>query len=161
MKPRKYQSAFFFFAFALSFSILSCEGGAKIGEHSTMTSVPKNVIVIGAGGGFSGFYDGFLLAKNGNVYSWRSHTDTPDTLTLICTISKDSARFFFSYLGEISFRSLESGTPGNMNSFIELRTEEESHRVRWSADNPANIPELSLFYSLLRKQIDRSVARAK
>lgn len=144
----------------LSLSILSCSG-SKVGEHIPATSVGKNLIVIGIGGGFSGFYDGFALAENGNAYSWRSMNDQPDTLIFVSNIPNDSSRFFFQYLEEIGFASMVSNVGGNMNAFIEYQSGQGKHRVTWDQDNPPKLPGLSLFSSILRKHIERSVSATK
>jgi|GEM_PF-5173917 len=115
-----------------------------------------DAILIGTGGGFSGAYDGFAITKEGDVFSWRSMSDTPDTLQHLFRTPEDSARYFFHFLDSLGFDVMKSTASGNMNSFIEHRGPNSKHRVHWSQDAADNSQELPSFYSSLRTFIKRN-----
>lgn len=150
------QTAIIIFGLAFFVSFFACSNSKKITDRTDIKTLSEDKIIFGTGGGFSGFYDGYVISKNGSVYSWRTMSDTPDTLAYLFQTTPDSAAFFFRYLDEIRFGDMESASSGNMNSFVELRNGNSKHRVRWSLDNTSNTPELTVCYSLARKYIQRN-----
>ena len=151
------KSTLFFFLLSLLYILNSgCASEKKSSVVNDIQSTEKNTILIGAGGGFSGFYDGICLTKNGDIYSWKSMTGKPDTLNLLFHTSKDSVDFFFRYLDEMGFDNLQLNNSGNMTSFIERTDGESKHRVQWSSESPnAANAQLSTYFSLVRSYTQR------
>jgi hypothetical protein len=122
----------------------------------SIQSIGYNKVIVGNGGGFSGMYSGFLMASNGNVYSWNSFSGEPDSLELLFHTIPDSVNFFFRYLDEIKFDTISFNSFGNMNYFVEGRSENKNHRVQWAVDKSISPPwEVKVFYSMVRNYIDR------
>ncbi len=139
----------------------ACGSGGKTSQSIDIKSLSGDAIIIGTGGGFTGFYDGAVITRSGEVFSWRSKTDSPDELIPMFTTTKDSADFFFRYLDEIGFTEMKSLPGGNMNSFIELRASQGKTHVSWSMDNSATGGSLASFHSLVRKYVQRHTAAKK
>jgi hypothetical protein len=132
-----------------------CGHSPQSANQPSMQSLDKNAIVVGSGGGFSGFYDGYIITRGGDVFSWKGISNTPDSLALLFHTTKDSVDFFFRFLDEIHFSDILLQSSGNMNSFIEERIGEMKHRLQWGENTSSVPPEVLTFYSLVLKYCQR------
>jgi len=126
----------------------------------SIQSLEKNMIVTGFGGGFSGLYTGYVISHNGDVYSWRTTTGSPDSLEFQFHTAADSVTFFFRYLDEIGFNDLTFHSSGNMTSSIERITGDSKHRLQWAQDAGVSAPpEISTFFSLVNNYARRHLSK--
>ena len=129
--------------------VLLFAAGCSSGNHSMAQREPSS-IRIGAGGGFSGFYSGYGIKSSGEVVSWQRRSLTsPDTILASAKVNPDSLDFFFRYLDEVDFKSLDYLSSGNMNYSIEYTIGEKSHRVSWGDSDPSAPEEIKVFYTLV------------
>jgi len=121
-------------------------------------STPKNQssayqkfteISFGSGGGFTGAMNSYLLKSSREVYK----SNQGDYLE-INKISKSDMRELSDIIKEIDFYELNFSEVGNMTYFIEVKTNENLHKVTWTDNSQADA--LKNFYKVLVKTLKQN-----
>ncbi len=108
-------------------------------SSSNSATIERWSIVVGMGGGFSGFTQGYKLLENGEVYRWRAEIIDRQG-TKIGTIGADSAKKWHDELMGVDFLKTMQYSPGNVSTFVEYETASSRHAVTWG-DPKEKTPE--------------------
>ena len=130
--------------FCATFLFFSC-GSNKY----SVDKLPTKFIELGNGGGYTGEYQYYKIATNGQVFT----TSSNDTAyAYFGKISKKIAKNAYNSLADLGDKKISE--PGNLNYFIFRAEGDQVNSWLWSDDKkPAT--ELSALYESLNKEIEK------
>jgi hypothetical protein len=96
-------------------------------------------LVVGMGGGFSGFTQGFKMTEDGDIYRWRAEIVDRQGTT-IGKIPAAAAAKWREELMALDFMKFVLYAPGNVTTFVEYETDASRHAVTWG-DPKQKTPE--------------------
>lgn len=118
----------YFSFWLLVFCAISACSSAKF----TVGSLPKQQLIFGSGGGFTGKYDSNLLLENGQIFK----KDFLNSQFIEQKgIRKRKARAFFRAADELELGQMDFNHPGNLSMFLEFQTDSTTARVTWGDPN--------------------------
>lgn len=127
--------------FALTITLSACKSNEKV-----QRDLSKVQILVGSGGGFTGFYTEYKIFGTGKV---ERYTSKDEKTAAIGNVQPDSIRVWVNELDRINFYGIELNQPGNMSYYMELTEPEKINRVKWgSATPPAAVQ--SIYDRILR-----------
>lgn len=99
-------------------------------------------ITFGNGGGFTGLSNTYFLNNKGEVYELIN--EKPGKIN---EISKTEIHDVLGIIAKMGFQNTTFSEKGNMTYFIEIKTNDYTHKVTW-ADN-SDAPEIKNLYKTL------------
>ena len=117
----------------------------------TLDNRPSKYIEIGSYGGFTGAAETLYIFQNGQVFSEESFQDPKE----LKKINPKEFKAMCKQLISTEFDKLKLNNPGNMNSYIRLKTKKTDHKVLWSNSKDVS-KEIMEFYSSTFKKIKES-----
>lgn len=110
-------------------------------------------IIVGEGGGFTGEYMEFVLKENGNVYKKDFQFDR---YVLFKKIDQAKTDAYFKKLESFNIEGIEFNQQGNMNYYIELKSNNVSiNKVAWCARWKVPNEQLISFHRELIKELSK------
>ena len=100
---------------------------------TTKQSVEMNFIkiIIGNGGGATGFQNGFTIDTSGNLYSWSGRM-TEDNLKFKGSVSKDTLQSIWHLIQNNGLIELNYQSPNNFYNFIKIETIDKKNYIVWN-----------------------------
>ncbi|MCZ2102117.1 MAG: hypothetical protein LC107_11330 [Chitinophagales bacterium] len=121
-------------------AMMSCKTKEMVFNPDTYDSP---YIVFGNGGGFSGHVKTFYLTERGSIYI-ADH----DQYKLLGNTEKNVAKQLFTNYDVLGFKDLNLNDPGNKYYFLEFRSKEMNHAIKWGRQ-PLENKNLSVYYNIL------------
>lgn len=87
-------------------------------------------IILGAGGGFTGRWEGFIIEQDGSVWSWSGYGAPSDT-NFVGRLPADSLQILARLVPDSGFYADSTSETGNMTAFLEIMRGGDAHRVSW------------------------------
>ncbi len=116
-------------------------------------------IVAGTAGGFSGLTEGYRLDTEGKIHRFHGRLDQRSE-SLAAQVDKSDAAALFQRMDDIKFMSLSYNGAGNLNSFVELRSDTLLHRVRWAPGDSLAPKPVRDFYVDFMKFIEENTKQS-
>lgn len=126
----------------------------KIAAVSTPTTYTGRQIVVGSGGGFTGFSSTYYLLDNGKLFGRRSR-DTVFTFIRQQTTAR-TRQMFRTVEGTCKIRTTTFDHPGNLYKFVQWRKGKLSHKVTWGASGKKVAATYPKFYDSFMTMIPAS-----
>lgn len=121
--------------FTLTITLSGCKSNEKV-----QRDLSKVQILVGSGGGFTGFYTEYKILGTGKV---ERYTSKDEKTAAIGNVPIDSIRVWVNELDRMNFYGIELNQPGNMSYYLELTEPEKKNRIKWgSATPPAAVQSL-------------------
>lgn len=120
---------------------------------STTTAKADRIIQFGEGGGFTGMYEEFQLLETGELKYLDSKTER---WILKKNFSDTQTKSFFNQLDEADIKGVDFNKPGNMSSYIELKTNGTTYRVTWGSPSAFPPQKIVDIFNLLMKEAKKS-----
>ncbi len=99
---------------------------------ATTTAKADRIIQFGEGGGFTGMYEEFQLLETGEIKYLDPKTER---WILKKNLSDTQTKSFFNQVDEADITGADFNKPGNISSYLELKTNGTSYRVTWGSSN--------------------------
>jgi len=116
----------------------------KIPDY-TPKDFPKQQIIFGSGGGFTGAVTEHTLLENGAVFSKRGLNAEYKPLT---KADKKLTTQLFNNIEVLQLKDIQMNEPGNRYFYVTLKDKSGEHQIVWH--NPEAIPnKLKTFYDIL------------
>ncbi len=97
---------------------------------------PQAFLEIGEGGGFTGFYTGYRLWRNGTLLRWQQQR----TIRTVDTVAQKSAAEVAQWFQRAdSLRRWQQRQVGNYSYWLIYATEQDTVRFQWQ--EPSQLPE--------------------
>lgn len=108
--------------------INGCSGTKKtISEQETLTYS----IIIGAGGGFSGSYEGNYIDSSGSVYSWEGSSFITSQKTLKNKLTPAQISELNKLIKENSLEKITYNKHGNLTTFLTFKSSDKEYNFSW------------------------------
>ncbi len=121
-------------------AMMSCKTKEKVFNPETFESP---YIVFGNGGGFTGQVKTYYLTNKGDLYL-ADHEQN----TLLGKVDKKITSQIFSNYDDLGLKSLDLNEPGNRYYFLEMKSKDSNHTLKWGR-SPLDNQNLSVFYNIL------------
>ncbi len=133
----------------LSFSMFIFWECTASKEAANEKQTLKFTIIIGAGGGFTGSYQGKMIDTTGAIYDWEGRTFSTSTKKMVDSLSQNQIIKLNKYFSENSFTDYTFKEVGNITTFLKLSTLNNQIIFSWKESPiPDHIPPKikELFY---------------
>lgn len=107
---------------------------------------PKNQLIFGSGGGFTGLTNTYILQENGQLFK----QEMDDSYEELTTIPKKDCKILFKEYQNIEGDTLSLNSPGNRYQFLKLKKTDTTYAAVWG-DGMVFPPDTvtALFQSLI------------
>lgn len=113
----------------------------------TPATYSKRMIMVGSGGGFTGFVTTYTFLDNGQLFMQTSTDKDPKEMT---RQKKKQAKEMFRMMDAMDIQNSEFQHPGNMYTFVQLQEGKEAFRIIWGDDGyQAPEPAQALYDSMM------------
>ncbi len=137
----------------LLFSLWSCSSSEEVLKRYQGVS-----IAVGTAGGFTGVTQGFTIGTNGSAAAFLGRLDKRKEQVRF-QIEKSTVVDFYTQLEQMKFSELSYNGNGNLNCFVELRTDTLKHRIRWAPGDTLAPIEVRRFYDGVMKYMQEHAPR--
>ena len=125
------------------FLLISLSLGCKPTQTSLQDFTGKQVIIAN-GGGFTGQVIEYILLDDGRVFKSNSLDRTTDYLK---KLDKNVTDQIFNNIEVLELSDLTINDPGNMYYYIKLKSDAQTHVIKWNADSRGSDVDIAkLFY---------------
>lgn len=104
-------------------------------ELATPLNYTKSMIILGAGGGFTGAFSEYYLMENGQVFR-SGNSDT--TYTYVGRFSKTLTSQFFDSYDMLRFDEMKLDEPGNRYFYISRKKGDQANKILWGYQELSN-----------------------
>ncbi|BDG01693.1 hypothetical protein [Anaeromyxobacter oryzae] len=128
------------------------------GPVAAGASVPSDLtIVCGAGGGFTGEWEGRTVKPDGAVLAWRG-LGAEEHPVPAGRLSPDARRALWDAINAARFFEVERHEPGNMTALVRVTAGGRTHEASWplAEDAAAEPGSLDALYATCRDVVDRT-----
>lgn len=91
-------------------------------------------ITLGTGGGFTGMRVGYRIERSGLIEEWEMLRDS-SRIRATVKMPASRVRQYFARAESLHLDTLHLDEPGNMTSWLEIKTTTTTTRLRWSSDH--------------------------
>lgn len=130
----------------------------KTAHAPTPTSYTGRQLVVGSGGGFTGFSTTYYLLDNGQLFGRRSQDTVYRVLGKLTTANTKRAFAAVETTGRI--KKIRFDNPGNTYKFVGWKRGKQRYNVTWGAPGAAVPAAYPAFYNSFMKMIP-ATARLK
>lgn len=119
--------------------------GNSYGQHIQIDTL-GSYIEFGTGGGFTGLQQGYLLTKQGALFSTQRSVNNIQKTTFIKELKKKDVIYLFKSAQKIAMSKVKFNEPGNTYSYIYYKNDHISNQYVWgnsSKPTPKKILNLS------------------
>jgi hypothetical protein len=105
---------------------------------------PSTEISFSAGGGFSGFYSGYTIARDRVVTSWNGRGGNRNEVDTIGSVSKEDYYTLLQTIYDLHPESIQQQETGNMTTALSITSNDEQYLYTWEGTytDEAAIPEI-------------------
>lgn len=121
-------------AFLLSFLTCLLFWSCKTKTY-TLENLPKNQVIFGEGGGFTGQYTHWLLLNNGQLFSKKGFSD--GDYVEVGTLKKSLAKKLYKATNDLDIHKMIEQAPGNYNYELSIQKDTVNYTCKWS--NPKDV----------------------
>lgn len=148
-----FQSHFKLFFIAGLFIIMSACKSSKPSFNPENTD--KDYITFGNGGGITGQSKKYFFTDDGHIYFQEG-----DSLKLITKVPEKTCKQIFSSYTKQGFDKSILNEPGNRYYFLELKSKDLNHAMKWGRNALQN-PKIEIFYNNLMNIIKKNSENKK
>ncbi len=116
-----------------------CSNSKSVNEKNEQPNFGYNII-LGTGGGVTGNYEGNFIDSTGAVYKWQGRIFQSSQKEFIKNLDQKELEKIDSLINSANFFEEKFSSPGNLTSYIKIRSGEKENTITWSGTEfPAEI----------------------